>query len=137
MHWIQDPRSQVYNFTPFVQQIPDIKDFAFDRLTPFMPSSRDTVMRNLALNQGKRFAGSTSSLTGLLSHIYYLMAPKCEFATSTLCDPFGKMVIPLWVFFLFKREYNTEILKNNRKSYLRRVNYSPLRLFTSTKTVCT
>ncbi|PAV16908.1 Pet127-domain-containing protein [Pyrrhoderma noxium] len=91
VHWIQDPRSQVYNFTPFVQQIPDIKDFAFDRLTPFMPSSRDTVMRNLALKQGKRFAGSTSSLTGLLSHIYYLMAPKCEFATSTLCDPFSKM----------------------------------------------
>jgi len=43
VHWLQDPRSRVYNFTPWLQKIPKVNDFAFERLTGFVKSSRDEV----------------------------------------------------------------------------------------------
>lgn len=43
VHWLQDPRSRVYNFTPWLQRIPQVNDFAFERLTGFVKSSRDDV----------------------------------------------------------------------------------------------
>ncbi|OCB89863.1 hypothetical protein A7U60_g2892 [Sanghuangporus baumii] len=88
VHWVQDSRSRVYNFTPYVQNVPDMKDFGFERLPPFIRSSRDAVMRNLATAKGKRFAGSTSSLSGLLCHIYFLLSQDHEIDVSTLPEPF-------------------------------------------------
>lgn len=43
VHWLQEPRSGVYNFTPWLQNIPDVNEFAFERLPPFVKSSRDKV----------------------------------------------------------------------------------------------
>ena len=43
VHWLQEPRSGVYNFTPWLQNVPDVNEFAFERLPPFVKSSRDTV----------------------------------------------------------------------------------------------
>ena len=44
VHWLQEPRSGVYNFTPWLQNIPDVNEFAFERLPPFVKSSRDEVL---------------------------------------------------------------------------------------------
>jgi hypothetical protein len=46
VQWLQDPRSQVYGFTTWLEKIIPVKNFAFERLPPFLPSSRDQV-RNL------------------------------------------------------------------------------------------
>lgn len=92
VHWVQDPRTSVFNFTPFVQHIPDLKDFAFERLSPFTPSSRDVIMRGLASGEERRFAGSTSSLSGLLSHIYFLISRMQEVNLDTMAAPFNRMV---------------------------------------------
>lgn len=43
VHWLQDPRSRVYNFTPWIENIPDVKSFAFERVTGFVRSSQDNV----------------------------------------------------------------------------------------------
>lgn len=43
VHWLQDPRSRVYNFSPYLEQIPNVNDFAFERLAGFIKSSRDEV----------------------------------------------------------------------------------------------
>ena len=43
VHWLQDPRSRVYNFTPWLENIPKVTDFAFERLSGFVKSSRDEV----------------------------------------------------------------------------------------------
>jgi hypothetical protein len=40
---MRDPRSKVYNFTPWLEEIPRVTDFAFERLTGFVRSSRDEV----------------------------------------------------------------------------------------------
>ncbi|KAK7690049.1 hypothetical protein QCA50_006694 [Cerrena zonata] len=74
VHWVQDPRSRVYNFSPRLQAIPKVEEFAFDRVTGFIKSSSDNDLRTLAKRENCRFVGSTSSLTGMLSHIYFLLS---------------------------------------------------------------
>jgi hypothetical protein len=43
VQWLQDPQSKVYSFTTWLQQIIPVKNFAFERLRCFVPSSRDEV----------------------------------------------------------------------------------------------
>jgi hypothetical protein len=43
VHWLQEPRSGIYNFTPWLENVPDVNDFAFERLPKFVRSSRDKV----------------------------------------------------------------------------------------------
>ncbi|KAF5338905.1 hypothetical protein D9611_008756 [Ephemerocybe angulata] len=90
VHWLQDPRSRVYNFTPWLQSIPKVSDFDFNRIPGFVPSSRDNDLFALAKRQGRRFAGSTSSLTGILSQCYFLISGEKDVDTSTLSSEFQR-----------------------------------------------
>lgn len=75
-----------------MQAVPDVKDFSFESLPPFQSSSRDEVLFSLAQSERKRFAGSTSSLTGLMSHIYYLISGCHPVSTSNLSKAFSTKV---------------------------------------------
>ncbi|KDR82737.1 hypothetical protein GALMADRAFT_845001 [Galerina marginata CBS 339.88] len=88
VHWLRDPRSHVYNFTPWLERIPKVNDFAFERLTGFIKSSRDEDLRALARQEDKLFAGSTSSLSGMLSHIYFLLSEYKEVDCTVLSQHF-------------------------------------------------
>lgn len=71
VHWLRDPRTNFYNYSKALQSIPDTKDFDFSRLPPFMKPSSDPNLRQLLAGSPQTFAGSTSSLTGALSQIYF------------------------------------------------------------------
>ncbi len=43
VHWIRDPDTGKYNFPEYLETIPQVADFAFDRLPGFVPSSQDKV----------------------------------------------------------------------------------------------
>ncbi|KZT23423.1 Pet127-domain-containing protein [Neolentinus lepideus HHB14362 ss-1] len=88
VYWLQEPRSQVYNFTPWLQNIPNVKDFAFERITGFVKSSRDEDLWALVARENRVFAGSTSSITGLLSHLYFLISGDRPVDLSTLSQAF-------------------------------------------------
>ncbi|EAU86245.2 hypothetical protein CC1G_03456 [Coprinopsis cinerea okayama7 len=88
VHWVQDPRSRVYNFTPWLEKIPKVSEFDYDRIPGFVPSSRDNDLRSLALREKKRFCGSTSSLSGILSQCYFLISETKEVDTSCLSQAF-------------------------------------------------
>nr|GAT60363.1 predicted protein [Mycena chlorophos] len=90
VHWLQDPRSRVYNFSPYLKNIPKVQDFAFEKLVGFVKSSRDEDLRNLAKREGRMFAGSTSSLSGMLSHCYFLISEHREVDISSLSEVFQR-----------------------------------------------
>ncbi|KAF5382603.1 hypothetical protein D9615_002963 [Tricholomella constricta] len=90
VHWLQDPRSRVYNFPPYLENIPKVTDFAFERLSGFIKSSRDEDLWSLARRENRTFAGSTSSLSGMLSHIYFLLSGDKDVNTDNLSRHFGK-----------------------------------------------
>ncbi|KAG2110100.1 mitochondrial protein Pet127-domain-containing protein [Suillus clintonianus] len=89
VHWLQDPRSRVYNFTPWLESIPKVTDFAFERVTGFIRSSQDDDLHTLAKMHSRPYVGSTSSLTGLLSHIYFLISGGKDIDTSVLSGAFA------------------------------------------------
>ncbi|EGN98005.1 hypothetical protein SERLA73DRAFT_109301 [Serpula lacrymans var. lacrymans S7.3] len=90
VHWLQDPRSKVYNFTPWLESIPNVKDFAFERITGFIRSSRDQDLWALAKQENRKFGGSTSSMTGMLGHVYFLISGDRDVDTSCLSKSFQR-----------------------------------------------
>ena len=71
---LQDPRSRVYNFDPYLEKILPANEFDFDALSEYKTSSKDQDL--LALNKriGTKFTGSTSSMSSALQHFHYLLS---------------------------------------------------------------
>ncbi|KAL0581003.1 hypothetical protein V5O48_000997 [Marasmius crinis-equi] len=90
VHWLRDPRSRVYNFHPSIETIPKVFDFAFERLTGFVKSSRDEDLWALAKREDRKFGGSTSSLSGMLCHIYFMLSGNKDPDLSTLSKRFQR-----------------------------------------------
>ncbi|KAJ7175787.1 mitochondrial protein Pet127-domain-containing protein [Mycena filopes] len=88
VHWLQDPRSRVYNFPPHLENLPKVTEFAFERLPGFIKSSRDKDLRTLAKREKRTFVGSTSSLTGMLGHCYFLISEHKPVDISSLSSAF-------------------------------------------------
>lgn len=74
IHWLQDPRSQVYNFDPYLQGIMQPDDFDYSALPPYIRPSSHSPLQQLARKHGKKYIGSTSSMSGFMSHLYFLIS---------------------------------------------------------------
>jgi hypothetical protein len=72
--FLRDPRSLVYNFDPYVENIMPPNEFDYSALYGYITSSRDTTLISMAKQYGTNFVGSTSSLTGILSHFHFLLS---------------------------------------------------------------
>lgn len=88
VYHLQDPRSGVYNFDPSLQRLLPVTEFNFDALNPYVTSSEDQKLRKLALENKKRYMGSSSSMNGILTHLHYLLSQFRELNTSTLSRAF-------------------------------------------------
>ncbi|EFP86544.2 hypothetical protein PGT21_026348 [Puccinia graminis f. sp. tritici] len=73
VHWLQDPRTLVYNFDHRLQDLVAPDQFNFDALTPYVTSSRDEQLVQLAHQNLRKYCGSTSSMTQTLSQIYLML----------------------------------------------------------------
>lgn len=71
---LQDPRSRVFNFDPYLQKIAPVTKFDFDVIGGFITSSEDKTLEDLARKHNKKYIGSTSSMTSALSHFHYLLS---------------------------------------------------------------
>ncbi|KAH6892319.1 mitochondrial protein Pet127-domain-containing protein [Thelonectria olida] len=74
VHELQDPRSRVFNFDPSLASIMPANEFDFDAIAEYVTSSEDHKLRDLCRNHGKKYCGSTSSMTALLSQFHYLIS---------------------------------------------------------------
>ena len=74
VYHLQDPRSRVYNFDPYLQTIMPVSEFDFDSLKSFVSSSNDKSLQRLSRQHGKRYIGSSSSMTSILAHFHYLLS---------------------------------------------------------------
>ncbi|KAL7625502.1 hypothetical protein AAE478_004722 [Parahypoxylon ruwenzoriense] len=82
--YLQDPRSRVYNFDPYLSEIMPIQEFDFNALKQYVTSSKDSNLIRIAKEQNKKYTGSTSSMTSMLSHFHYLLSSWREINTSML-----------------------------------------------------
>lgn len=74
VYQIQDQRSKVYNFDPYLTSIMPIDQFDFDALKAYITSSKDSKLRAISAKHEKKYCGSTSSMTALLSHFHFLIS---------------------------------------------------------------
>ena len=74
VYHLQDPRSRVFNFDPYLQMIMPVAEFDFNALKRFVASSEDNTLATIAREQGSKYVGSTSSMTGILSHFHFLLS---------------------------------------------------------------
>ncbi|KAF7586268.1 hypothetical protein BBP40_009181 [Aspergillus hancockii] len=74
VYHLRDPRSRVYNFDPYLGSIMPVTEFDFDALKDYITSSKDHTLRNIAMKEGKKYIGSSSSMTSVLSHFHYLLS---------------------------------------------------------------
>ena len=74
VYQLQDPHSRVYNFDPYLQKIMPVVEFDYNALKEYKTSSQDSALSALAKEHGKRYIGSTSSMTSTLGHFHYLLS---------------------------------------------------------------
>ncbi|TVY93366.1 mRNA degradation protein, mitochondrial [Lachnellula willkommii] len=74
VYQLQDPRSRVFNFDPYLQTIMPVTEFDFTLLKKFITSSKDKTLLSTAAAEKKKYTGSTSSMTSTLSHFHYLLS---------------------------------------------------------------
>ncbi|KIW96832.1 uncharacterized protein Z519_02223 [Cladophialophora bantiana CBS 173.52] len=74
VYQLQDPRSRVWNFDPYLGTLMPASEFNYDALNKYITSSEDSHLREVALKHTKRYIGSTSSMSGVLSHFHFLLS---------------------------------------------------------------
>lgn len=74
VYHMQDARSGVYNFDPYLASIMPADEFDYNALGEYITSSKDTKLRQLAAKHEKKYCGSTSSMTSILSHFHFLLS---------------------------------------------------------------
>lgn len=89
VYHLQDPRSRVFNFDPYLSRIMPIREFDFNALKQYITSSKDTTLINIARENKKRYTGSTSSMTSMLAHFHYLLSAWREINTELLTQGFN------------------------------------------------
>lgn len=74
VYQLQDQRSRVFNFDPYLQTIMPVAEFKFEALKAYITSSKDQTLKSIAEKHGKRYRGSSSSMTAVLSHFHFLLS---------------------------------------------------------------
>ncbi|KAK8135454.1 hypothetical protein PG984_003394 [Apiospora sp. TS-2023a] len=89
VYHLQDPRSRVFNFDPYLSKIMPIQEFDFNALKQYITSSKDETLIGIARENSKRYTGSTSSMTSMLAHFHYLLSSWREINPAILSKSFN------------------------------------------------
>lgn len=73
VHFLQDPRTKIFNFTKYLERIRPYEDFDPSKFPGFISASKDQTLLKEAIAQNKTFYSSTSSMTLTLIQFYFLL----------------------------------------------------------------
>ncbi|OGE51250.1 hypothetical protein PENARI_c014G10986 [Penicillium arizonense] len=88
VYHLRDPRSRVYNFDPYLGDIMPVTEFDFNTLKPYVTSSKDTILCEMAQKNQRKYYGSSSSMTSALSHFHYLLSAWRSIDTRNVSQGF-------------------------------------------------
>ncbi|KAK4190687.1 putative mitochondrial membrane protein pet127 protein [Podospora australis] len=88
VYQLQDPRSKVYNFDPYLSKIMPVDEFDFNAIKAYITSSKDTTLISAAAEHQKKYTGSTSSMSATLAHFHYLLSNWRPINTGMLSKDF-------------------------------------------------
>lgn len=82
----------MYNFDPYLGTIMPVTEFDFQCLKEYITSSKDEMLIDLARKQGKKYVGSSSSMTSVLAHFHYLLSAWRALNLDTLSRGFPEVL---------------------------------------------
>lgn len=85
---LQDPRTGVYNFDPYLEKIMPVEEFDFDALSEYKTSSKDEDLLAVTRKLGIKYTGSTSSMSSVLQHFHFLLSANRRLDHSMLSKNF-------------------------------------------------
>lgn len=85
---LQDPRTGIYNFDPYLEKIMPVDEFDFDALAEYKTSSKDETLLAITRDLGVKYTGSTSSMSGVLQHFHFLLSAHRRLNHSMLSKDF-------------------------------------------------
>lgn len=85
---LQDPRTGVYNFDPYLEKIMPVEEFDFDALSEYKTSSKDEDLLAITRKLGVKYTGSTSSMSSVLQHFHFLLSAHRKLNHSMLSRNF-------------------------------------------------
>ncbi|KAI9250503.1 mitochondrial protein Pet127-domain-containing protein [Phascolomyces articulosus] len=91
VHYLRDPRTQKLNFPESLEYITQPEDFDYETLTPYITSSKDSKLLDMARKHDTRYIGSTSSVSSMLSQLYFLISQSKPVDTSIFSHKFKDM----------------------------------------------
>lgn len=74
VHFLQDPRTRVFNFTPFLKKIMPVSKFDFNCLTQYITASKDKTLLQIAKESDLKYYSSTSSMTSALTQFHFWLS---------------------------------------------------------------
>ncbi|KAL4936855.1 hypothetical protein BDV06DRAFT_84856 [Aspergillus oleicola] len=92
VYQLQDHRSRVFNFDPYLGSIMPVSEFDFAALKDYITSSKDTTLQDIATLEKKKYVGSSSSMTSVLSHFHYLLSAWRPVNTSMISQGFQEQL---------------------------------------------
>lgn len=92
VYLLQDPRSRIFNFDPYLEKVMPVNEFNFDALSEYKTSSKDQDLLNLTKKLGTKFTGSTSSMSSVLQHFHFLLSNFRELNHNMLSRGFPEPV---------------------------------------------
>ncbi|KAI9683196.1 MAG: hypothetical protein M1829_005987 [Trizodia sp. TS-e1964] len=114
VYHMQDPRSRVFNFDPYLHKVMPVEEFNFNALGEYITSSRDTTLKEIAIKYGKRYVGSSSSMTGALAHFHFLLSQWRPINIKSLSKGF---LAQFKTFTILSRSPTSIFLRWNGSSY--------------------
>ncbi|EPX71925.1 RNA metabolism pathway protein Pet127 [Schizosaccharomyces octosporus yFS286] len=72
--FLKNPATQKFNWDEYLSRVTPVDEFNFSLLGKFYTASEDKVLKKTGYKTNSKFAGSTSSLTGLLSQIHFFLS---------------------------------------------------------------
>ncbi|PVU90332.1 hypothetical protein BB561_004920 [Smittium simulii] len=88
-HFMKDYKTNTLKHAPFIYKITQPKDFSYERLSPFIPPSKDQHLHELAGLHSKKYIASTSSISSVLSHLYFLISKWKAFDITNFSEQFN------------------------------------------------
>ncbi|OSS45376.1 hypothetical protein B5807_10240 [Epicoccum nigrum] len=88
VYLLQDPRTGVYNFDPYLEKIMPVEEFDFDALSEYKTSSKDEDLLAITRRLGIKYTGSTSSMSSVLQHFHFLLSAHRRLDHSMLSRNF-------------------------------------------------
>lgn len=116
VYQLQDPRTRVFNFDPYLREIMPVTQFDFGALSQYITSSRDQFLLAKAAECDKKYVGSTSSMSSTLIHFHFLLSNWRPIEYGNLSGTIPKR-LKICTYTMFTRAPTAIFLRYRKNSY--------------------